>query len=101
VLPGLGSLWARRWISGGLQAALALGGAALATHWTLGWVRRVLSTGTIPLDPGPDFESAVAGVLLFLLGWAWSVGTGVALVRAARRRLGGLRPHATGSHHAQ
>src|SRR5262245_60124423 len=87
-LPGLGSAWAGRWISGVLQAVFAVVGFAMSMYWTFGWLNRLISTGTLPQDPGPHFEAGVAGVLLFLLGWMWSVGTGIALVRAARRQTG-------------
>jgi hypothetical protein len=86
VLPGLGSVMARRLVEGALQAALALGGTGLTMYWLVSFARLWASEGEFPLDGGPDFAQGLMGVGVFALGWMWSLATSLAVLWAVRSR---------------
>lgn len=85
VLPGLGSLMARRRAAGSLQAALSLGGTALAVVWLVDVARLWMEEGLFPQDGGDSFGRGLLGVAVFGLGWLWSLGTSLMVLRAVRR----------------
>jgi hypothetical protein len=85
VLPGLGSLVARRRVEGLGQAVLALGGTALALYWLVSFGREWMRTEELPTDGGPDFAYGLLGVAVFAVGWLWSLVTSLLVVRAVRR----------------
>ncbi len=84
VLPGLGSLLARR-KAGWLQMLAALAGFALTTRWFIAFVVACVSQGEIPIDDGPHLRMGLLGVGLFGLAWGWALATGLSIVRRARR----------------
>jgi hypothetical protein len=86
VLPGMGTLLLRRWISGLVQLVLAAGGAAGSIAWLLWFVREWSRAGHFPLDRGPLFPIGLAGTLAFVLAWAWSGRTAWEEVSASRGR---------------
>ena len=84
VCPGLGSVLGRRW--GGLpQLALAWGGALWMmvplSQYFMEWARH--------LAERPEwfdyFKAGLGGLAFFLTGWAWSILTGIGLVRQAQK----------------
>ncbi len=76
ICPGLGSLVARRAV-GWLQLVLAWGGAL----WMVLAMFRFFQDYVRLLQAPPDWpnhlRAASAGFVLFLLGWLWSVLTGI------------------------
>ena len=85
VLPGLGSMVARRRTAGLGQAALALGGTAMAVYWLVSLVRQWTREEAFPIDGGPDFAYGLIGVAVFGIGWMWSLATSLLVLRAVRR----------------
>jgi hypothetical protein len=85
VLPGLGSIMARRRVSGVLQAVLALAGTGLALYWLVSFVRLWSAEGSFPMDGGEDFGLGLSGVGIFGLGWLWSLVTSLLVLREVRR----------------
>jgi hypothetical protein len=88
LLPGLGTLLLRRWLSGIVQLVLSAGGAAGAVAWMLSFVREWSRLGHFPIDRGPLFPIGLAGTLAFVAAWAWSGRSAWAQVRAARATAG-------------
>ena len=88
VLPGLGSIMVRHRAAGILQAALALGGTGLAVYWLVSFLRLWSAEGVFPMDGGEDFVLGISGVLIFGVGWLWSLVTSLCVLRDVR---GGLR----------
>jgi dethiobiotin synthetase len=84
VLPGLGSLLARRRTAGLGQVAVALAGASLSLWWFAQLLRQWAEDGSIPGDGGEHFAVGIAGVLVFGVAWLWSLGTSLVVVRTAR-----------------
>lgn len=83
VLPGLGSFLAgRRW-AGALQAATALLGFALTVVWLWSYAAEILRLHGLPEGLGPHTALGLAGLLVFLVSWAWSLGSGLAILREA------------------
>lgn len=79
VLPGLGSVMARRKV-GYVQIVLGLGGFFL-TLWAviqiaLGWVREY----QLP-EGGELYQAAFTGLAVFLAAWIWSMLTSLELFR--------------------
>jgi hypothetical protein len=85
VLPGLGTLFLRRYLAGLVQLALAASGFAATLAWMLAFVREWSRRGAFPLDRGPLFPYALAGLVAFLAAWTWCARSGWELARAARR----------------
>lgn len=83
VLPGLGTLVARRW-EGFVQAAMALAGFALTLAWLVSFVATWIRLRTFPFEGGPSLLWGVLGVLLFLLAWLWGLASSLAIVRKVR-----------------
>jgi hypothetical protein len=83
VCPGLGSLMGRR-LSGWPQLALAWGGAI----WMVVILGRYLMVYVQRLQAPQDWRSYVqagtGGLIFFLAGWIWSIGTGLLLLLRAR-----------------
>jgi hypothetical protein len=83
VCPGLGSLMARR-LSGLPQLALAWGGAV----WIIAALVQCLTDWFHQMEMQPDwqgfFHSAWRGLVLLLVGWLWSVLTGLWLLYHAK-----------------
>ena len=75
VLPGLGSLMARRRV-GWLQAVTALAGFALTVTWFTSFIKAWVQTGELPMDGGPLLKWGLIGCGLFVAGWIWALATG-------------------------
>lgn len=84
VLPGLGTLLLRRWLTGLVQVALAVAGAAGSIAWLAWFGREWTRLASFPLDRGPLFPAGLAGTLAFVISWAWSGRTAWRAVQAAR-----------------
>jgi hypothetical protein len=85
VLPGLGSLMAKRRVTGILQILLALTGFGLTGYWFTTFGVAWWQTESFPFDGGPHLRWGLLGVLLFLAGWGWGLATGLRIARAARK----------------
>jgi hypothetical protein len=84
LLPGLGTLLLRRWLSGLAQLAMAAGGAFGSIAWLLWFLREWARVGTFPLDRGPLFPMGLAGTIAFVVSWLWSGRSAWAAIREAR-----------------
>ena len=82
-LPGLGSALAGK-RTGLLQMLFALAGMGLSIFWVILFIREWVQTQTFPSDGGRDLMTGVVGVLLFAVGWFWSLVTGLRIVQRAR-----------------
>ena len=86
VLPGLGSFLVGRRMTGVVQAVLACTGAGMSAWWLILLSRQWAQDGYFPIDGGPDFRTGVSGVLVFAVGWVWSLVTSLSVVYDVRRR---------------
>ena len=85
VLPGLGSVLARRRIAGASQLLLTTVGAGMSIWWLIVLTRQWAQDGYFPWDGGDDFRIGVTGVLVFAVAWVWSLVTSLSVLRAAKR----------------
>ena len=80
VLPGLGSVMAGWRKSGYAQIGLAIGGFALTVvalaRFVFAWAREFI----LPTDPGLYLAAGI-GIVVFLIGWCWSLLTSLAVFR--------------------
>jgi hypothetical protein len=83
--PGLGSLLARRIFAGTGQLLLALAGFGLIVGWMFELFRRMIyqRLGEPVLPHVPDWMGKW-GVICFIAGWLWSLGTSLCLLRQAK-----------------
>ena len=81
VLPGLGSLMARRRVTGILQILITFTGVGLTGFWFTSMCMTWWRTRSFPFDGGPRLGWGLLGVLLFLAGWVWGLITGLRIVR--------------------
>ena len=88
ILPGLGTLFLRRYLAGLLQLALSTYGFAATLSWLLAFVREWNRLGSFPLDRGPLFPYALLGAATFVASWVWCARSGWAAARAARSAAG-------------
>ena len=88
ILPGLGTLFLRRYLAGLLQLALATFGFVALLRWLLAFVREWSRLGSFPLDRGPLFPYALLGAVTFVASWVWCARSGWATARAARSAAG-------------
>jgi len=91
VIPGGGSLVAGRRV-GWLQAGLAGVGVGLTLWWAVGLAVEWIRTRELPLAVDARFWGAVAGVVLFIIAWFWSLATGLAILRTANESSSATRP---------
>lgn len=84
VLPGLGTLFLRRYASGLAQLALSTYGFAALFFWLVAFVREWSRLGSFPLDRGPLFPYALLGAATFVGSWLWCARSGWKAARAAR-----------------
>jgi hypothetical protein len=84
VLPGLGTLFLRRYATGFLQLAMSAYGFVATLLWLIAFGRSWSRLGAFPLDRGPLFPYALLGALTFVTSWVWCARTGWALARDAR-----------------
>ncbi|HOB31489.1 MAG TPA: hypothetical protein PKH32_01290 [Verrucomicrobiota bacterium] len=87
--PGLGSLLARRFVSGSLQLALAIAGFILILAWMVRLFHHlILQQLGRSGAPAPSWLLKW-GALCFGAAWVWSLGTSIQILlraRAAARR---------------
>jgi hypothetical protein len=83
ICPGLGSLVARR-ASGWLQLILAWGGAIWMVLGMVRFFQDYVQFLQIPPEWPAYMRTARTGFVIFLVGWAWSVATGVLVLRQAK-----------------
>lgn len=88
LLPGLGTLVLRRWLSGLVQLAMSAGGAVGAVAWLHAFVREWSRLGHFPIDRGPLFPIGLAGTIAFVLSWLWSGRSAWREIQAARPTAG-------------
>lgn len=85
--PGLGSLYARRWIAGTGQLVLACVGFILIMVWFVqimsGYYGQMFSDA--PTRPVTSPATLILGAALFGLAWLWSLVTSFSLFREASR----------------
>src|SRR5262245_41703723 len=83
VCPGLGSMLARRWSGLG-----ELGLTLLGTVLTLIPMWHVLYTYATTLQPPEDtmvyVKQATVGAAIFVVGWLWSIWTGIQILRESK-----------------
>jgi hypothetical protein len=85
VLPGLGTLAARRRLAGTLQLVVSQAGFVLMVIWTISFVRAWMQQGNLPDDPGPHFGVGLLGMALFLLAWIWSLASSAGILQDSRK----------------
>ncbi len=85
VLPGLGTWAAGRRAAGLAQIVVSQAGFIAAMVWAVWFVGVWMRTGELPIELGPYFWPAMAGVALFFVGWLWSLASSLQIVRAARK----------------
>jgi 4a-hydroxytetrahydrobiopterin dehydratase len=85
--PGLGSLFAGRWIAGSGQLLLSLLGFGLVLVWfvqmMLSYYGQMFGDGTA--HHPPTYTGLVLGAVTFALAWVWSLATSFSLLRAASK----------------
>lgn len=81
MLPGLGSFLAGRRIAGVIQAVVALVGAAMSLWWLILVWEQWMEEGYFPVGGGESLRLGVMGVMVFAAGWAWSLATGLGVIR--------------------
>jgi hypothetical protein len=88
VLPGLGTLFLRRYAAGLVQLAMSAYGAVALLLWLSAFVREWNRLGSFPMDRGPLFPYALAGAVAFVGSWVWCARSGWTAARAARSAAG-------------
>jgi hypothetical protein len=83
ILPGLGTLFLRRYLTGLVQLAMSAGGFGAAMLWLVAFVREWHRLGSFPLDRGPLFPYALGGAVTFVAAWLWCARSGWATARSA------------------
>ena len=88
VLPGLGTLVARRRVTGLLQLVISQIGFVLTVVWAVLFVRDWIHRGSWPDDATPHLWLGLLGVALFFLAWIWSLASSLEML--ARSHTSGL-----------
>jgi hypothetical protein len=81
VLPGLGTFAARRRLAGTLQLVVSQAGFVLMVLWAISYVRTWMQEKSLPEDFGPHFGVCALGLVLFFLGWIWSLASSVGILQ--------------------
>lgn len=85
VLPGLGTILAKRVISGVLQMVLALVGLVLASVWLYKWIGAYLALFRDGVGSGfPPWHTALIALGFLVVSWLWSAVSGIIFLRKAR-----------------
>jgi hypothetical protein len=84
VLPGLGSLCAKRWVPGAAQMILAFLGFFLCAGALVLFYSRMLSDENFNADPKSILIPGGVGLLLFVISWIWAVMTGLNALRSRK-----------------
>lgn len=88
ILPGLGTLFLRRWLTGLVQLAMTVCGAVAVLLWLFAFFREWSRLGSFPLDRGPLFPYGLLGLVAVVASWLWCARAGWAIARAARSAAG-------------
>jgi len=83
--PGLGSLMARRFVSGAGQLAVFLAGFGLFAAWFVDEMRQFYGLMFSGGEPQIRYPLLWAGAGLAVLAWLWALATSVSLLREAKR----------------
>jgi len=82
ILPGLGSLFAGRWV-GFAQIVLSITGMILSII-CLGWVTAVwFPTQTLPTEFNAFMWMGLGGVVFFMTSWFWALISSILILRGA------------------
>ena len=82
--PGLGSLMARRWVSGIGQLLVFVTGCVMIVMYLVQWDIHTYGEATGEFEPIPRGWLGKAGVILFAGGWLWALVTSLNLMLRAR-----------------
>jgi hypothetical protein len=85
--PGLGSIIAGRWLAGTLQLILALIGFIFIFVWFFKQMAQLYGQINGDVAVHPVGWIGIAGFILFVLAWVWSLITSISLVRHAQTEL--------------
>lgn len=83
--PGLGSLMAGRWVTGGGQLVLALAGAFMVTVWFVKILIQYYGQISGNVEVKPVGWIGATGGILFVVSWLWALVTSVSLYREAQK----------------
>ena len=85
--PGLGSLFARRWIAGIGQLLLAVTGFCFIMWWFVALLVQYYRTMDFSqkAEPRPVAWIGLTGAGIFLASWLWALVTSISILREARR----------------
>jgi hypothetical protein len=82
--PGLGSLMARRWISGIGQLFVFVTGCVMIVMYLVQLDVHTYGEATGEFEPTPRAWLGKTGVILFAGGWLWALVTSLNLIKRAR-----------------
>ncbi|MFO1514541.1 MAG: hypothetical protein U1F83_16795 [Verrucomicrobiota bacterium] len=88
--PGLGSLIAGRYVSGGGQLALAVTGFMFFLFWFIAVMRQFYGQIEGNVEVKPVGWIGWTGLAVFAASWLWSLVTSISLLREARRNQAAL-----------
>lgn len=83
MVPGLGTLITRR-RSGLAQVLLSQTGFGLTLIWGIWFATTSARTHQLPTELGPFFKYGVAGAIMFLIAWTWSLASSLSILRRAK-----------------
>jgi hypothetical protein len=85
--PGLGSLFARRWVAGIGQLLLAVTGFCFVVWWFIALLVQYYRTMDFSqqTQPRPVAWIGWTGAGIFLASWLWALVTSISILREARR----------------
>jgi hypothetical protein len=84
VLPGAGTMAAGRWLSGLVQAILALIGFVLVCVWMFAFATDMVRAAELPAGLGRHGGLGMFGLLLAVVSWVWGLLSGLDELRRAR-----------------
>jgi hypothetical protein len=85
LVPGLGTIVARRRVQGVLQFVVSQVGFALSLIWAILFVYRWSQEGSLPEDITPHLGIGLLGVAIFILAWIWSLASSVEILHSSRK----------------
>jgi hypothetical protein len=85
VLPGAGTMAAGRWLTGLVQAIVAVIGFVLACVWMVVFVTDMARAAELPMGLGRYGGLGMFGLLLAVVSWVWGLLSGLEVLREARK----------------